>query len=199
MASSLGIAAVFGLFKRYDLANLPAASELADKNRDWMEMLEDVTDADLLLAAKKHIQDPDGGVFFPKIAQIRKHVPSIRAIPAEEGPPGQAVWARVVKNISSAGFTRPEGAAEGWLERMAAHLQLDADRLSAAIEAAGGGRAIATANHDAQRAWMGGQFSRAWEARPVAPKRPQLSAAEPIDFLAGVARLKGMGGSNGTK
>lgn len=193
MASSLGIAAVFGLFKRYELANLPAASELADKNRDWMEMLEDVSDADLLLAAKAHIKDPDNGSFFPKIAQIRKHVPSIRAIPIEEGPPGQAIWSRLVKSISSAGFTRPEGASEGWLEKLAAHLQVDAARLEAAIEAAGGGRAIAMASHDAERAWMGGRFTRAWDARQTAPSRPQIGASEPIDLMARLAERKRLG------
>lgn len=197
MASRNGVLSVFALFQRYDLANLPAKEELADKLNDWLDMLDDVTDQDLLAAAKKHIQDPDGGVFFPKIAQIRKHVPAVRALPAEEGPPGQAIWNRLVKCISSAGFTRPEGASEGWLEKLAAHLQVDSGRLGAAIEAAGGGRAIAMASHDAERAWMGGRFTRAWDARQTAPSRPQIGASEPIDLMAKLAERKRLGTDRG--
>ena len=193
MASSEGVAAVFALFRRYDLACIPTASEIAGKVRDWVDMLDDVTDQDLLQAARAHIRDPERGTFFPKIAEIRRHIPAVRALPAEEGPPGQAIWSRLVKCISSAGFTRPEGASEGWLERLAAHLQVDAARLEAAIEAAGGGRAIAMASHDAERAWMGGRFTRAWDARQTASSRPQIGASEPIDLMARLAERKRLG------
>jgi hypothetical protein len=200
MASRNGVLSVFALFQRYDLANLPPKEELADKLADWLDMLDDVSDQDLFLAARGHIKDPDGGVFFPKIAQIRKHLPVVRAVAAiEEGPVGQAIWTRLLKGISTAGFTRIEGEEPGWLEKLANHYQVDAARLGAAIDAAGGGRAIAFANHDAQRAWMGQKFCRAWDGWTPGASRPQLADSNPIDLQAEIARRKALGGSNGPR
>ena len=198
MATDRGVAAAFALFRRYELVNVPAKEELPAKLADWMDMLDDVSDADLLIAAKRHIQDPDGGVFFPKIAQIRKHLPAVRAVAViEEGPVGQAIWTRLLKGISTAGFTRIEGEEPGWLEKLANHYQVDAARLGAAIDAAGGGRAIAFANHDAQRAWMGQKFCRAWDAWLPGVSRPRLADPEPIDLMAEAARRKALGAPRG--
>lgn len=198
MATDRGVAAAFALFRRYELVNVPAKEELPAKLADWMDMLDDVSDADLLIAAKRHIQDPDGGVFFPKIAQIRKHLPAVRAVAAiEDSPVGQAIWTRLLKGISTAGFTRIEGEEPGWLEKLANHYQVDAARLGAAIDAAGGGRAIAFANHDAQRAWMGQKFCRAWDAWLPGVSRPRLADPEPIDLMAEAARRKALGAPRG--
>jgi len=198
LATDRGVAAAFALFRRYELVNVPAKEELPAKLADWMDMLDDVSDADLLIAAKRHIQDPDGGVFFPKIAQIRKHLPAVRAVAAiEDSPVGQAIWTRLLKGISTAGFTRIEGEEPGWLEKLANHYQVDAARLGAAIDAAGGGRAIAFANHDAQRAWMGQKFCRAWDAWLPGVSRPRLADPEPIDLMAEVAKRKALGAPRG--
>jgi hypothetical protein len=200
MASRNGVLSVFALFQRYDLANLPLKEELADKLADWMDMLDDVSDQDLLLAARGHIKDPDGGVFFPKIAQLRKHLPAVRAVAAiDETPVGQAIWTRLLKGISTAGFTRIEGAEPGWLEKLANHYQVDAERLGAAIDAAGGGRAIAFANHDAQRAWMGQKFCRAWDGWMPGSSCPRIEERDPIDLMAEVRRRKALEGSNGQR
>ena len=209
MASSLGVGAVFALFRKYELVNVPPKEELAEKIGDWMEMLEDVTDGDLLTAAKKHIQSPDG-VFFPKIAQIRKHVPAVQmaSLQMETADPtkGRDRWPEIVRVAGSLGRS-----CQDWPERLAERIGVrDVSRLHRAIEDAGGWRNLCNAADDWTRQSMGKRFAAAWDRQarataagllPSAPERVRIDdrgdGGTVLDIVGELARRKALGAANG--